>query len=938
MGGSVTLTPKGRRALRHRHKLKLTLRVVSCLPRSGLRLMSVLAALTLTAILLTAPAAGAAQGEFGFASFESPVTDQTGAIETQAGAHPYEITTSFSLPIGPNGLPPGDLKDLNVELPAGFVGNPTAAAKCTVAQLDVNRCSPAAQVGVVSAQVSNVGFESVPLYNMTSPTGRPAMLAANVVFLNLYIEASVRTGDDYGLTASVRNLTSDYSLDSSTVTIWGVPADSSHDAERLCEDGSKGCAAGIPPKPFLTDPTSCVGVQTITARMDSWQSQGAWAEAKALPFGEGVTGCGGLNFDPQITARPTASAADSPSGLTVDLHVPQNENPDGLAEADLKNVAVTLPEGVTVNPAAAGGLEGCSPAQVELKGPEPAHCPDASKIGMVEVETPLLEHVLPGAVYVARQSENPFGSLLAIYIAVDDPRTGVVVKLAGKVSPDPQTGRLTTTFEDDPQLPFEDLRLTLFGGPLGPLRTPTSCGTFTTTTDLTPWTSPAGADVTPADRFFSITSGPGGAPCGPQGFAPSLTAGTTNNQAGGFSPFTLTLSRQDGEQTLSTVVTKMPPGLAGMLSKVALCDEVQANVGSCPATSQIGHVTASAGAGPDPLFIPQAGKPQDPVYLTGPYKGAPFGLSIVVPAEAGPFNLDEGGHPVVVRARIEIDPHTAQVSVLSDPMPTILQGIPLDLRTVNVTIDREGFIFNPTDCKPLSVGGTITSTQGSSTAVSSRFQAANCAGLPFKPSFSVLTHAAHSRANGEYLHVVVRSGAGQANIARVHVALPKQLPSRLSTLKLACSEAQFAANPAGCPAGSFVGTAAARTPVLPVPLTGPAIFVSHGGAAFPDLDVVLQGDGVTVILTGNTFINKAGITTSTFATVPDVPVRRFDLLLPAGPHSALSGNGNLCKGKLLMPTTIAGQSGAVVTRKTRIAVSGCPKHRKARKARHRRGG
>jgi hypothetical protein len=408
-----------------------------------------------------------------------------------------------------------------------------------------------------------------------------------------------------------------------------------------------------------------------------------------------------------------------------------------------------------------------------------------------------------------------------------------------------------------------------------------------------------------------------------------LTAGVSNLQAGSFSPFTTTVSRSDADEPLSRVAVHLPPGLLGRLAAVTPCGEPAAAEGECGPQSLIGHTTITVGVGSNPYTISGG-----PVYITGPYEGAPYGLSIAQPAKAGPLDLGTGRCDcVVVRARIEVDPHTAAISVTSDPLPTILQGIPVDLRFVNLTTDTPGFTSNPTNCSPLRVTAIATSVQGAVGEPSVPFEVANCATLPFRPSFAVRTQAKASKANGAALTVSLKSSAGQANIAKVRVALPRQLPSRLAALQKACVAAVFDANPASCPAASIAGSAIALTPVLKAPLQGPAYLVSHGGAAFPDLEIVLQAEGVTLILDGQTAITK-GITTSTFASVPDAPVSSFTLTLPEGPHSALAAHGNLCKAKLLMPTTITGQNGAVMRQSTRVAVSGCPKHKHT--ARHRR--
>lgn len=873
----------------------------------------------LLAVLMACAAPAAAQAAFGVQSFEGSWLNAEGSADTLAGSHPASVTVGFEFSTTQSSTgatePEGNAKDIEVELPAGLIGNPAAIPHCTQAEMFQSaspECPADSQIGTEKLVFSAPPGPTEPVYNMVPPPGVPAEFAFKFSTTVVPIIASVRTGGDYGITLHIDSAsTQAVSLYKSSTTFWGVPAEYN--------------GGGGAPTPFLTLPTSCTGPLTTTLRADSWQEPGHYATASFLTqnaSGEpaGMSGCENLEFKPSIDVQPDTGAADSPTGLDVELKVPQSEATAGLAAANLKDAKVELPAGMAVNPAVAAGLVGCpleGSEGVNLHSAAPAACPNASKIGTVSIKTPLLEEELTGGVYVAQQGNlpglgsNPFGSLLAMYVVAEG--SGVSIKLAGKIEAEPLTGKLTTTFDENPQLPFSDLKLDLFDGQNAALSTP-SCGTYSASAALTSYSSAEAVSV--PSPPFTVSSG-----CG-KGFAPSLAAGSINPQAGASSPFTLTLKRNDTEQEFSTVAVKMPKGLAGLISQVPLCSEAQANAGNCPDASKIGHVAVQAGVGSEPVTLPEAGRQEDPVYLTGPYKGAPFGLSIVVHPEAGPFNLEEG-HPVVVRAQIAVDPSTAQVSVVSDPMPTILQGIPLDVKAINVTIDREGFMFNPTSCEPMSLTGTIGSAQGASEAVSSRFQAGDCAALPFKPSFAADTHANHTKANGEYLHVLVKSGAGQANIAKMHVTLPKKLPSRLSTLKLACPAAQFAKDPAGCPSGAFVGTVTAHTPVLPVPLQGSALFVSHGGAGFPNLDFVMQGDGVSIDLVGETFISKQGITTSTFNSLPDMPISSFELTLPTGPHSVLAGNGDFCAAPLYMPTTITGQNGAIVNQKTQISVSGC---------------
>jgi hypothetical protein len=851
---------------------------------------------------------------FALEDFEQLLLSNEGSRDTQAGSHPYELVTSFSLtnlgrPREGEVPPTGEAKNLEIELPSGLVGNPSATPKCPRTLFDLGRrvnaepsCSRDTQVGTIALTVENpFTVFVIPVYNVEPPTGVAAQFGFAFQSRAGLIDFGVRTGEGYAVKAVLNNAYQ-LSLLHAYLTLWGVP-------------GEHGTSAPVGAS-LLTNPTSCGVPLAATVSMNSWEEPSNVLSGLVYPWTDGIGnqleigGCEKLNFTPSVEVRPTTSATSTPTGLEVNIKVPQDERPEALAEADLKKAIVTLPAGVTVSPSAANGRQVCTPTQIGLDNSEQPTCPDAAKIGSVEVLTPLLEDPLTGSVYLAQQEENPFESLLAIYLVAEG--SGVVIKLAGHVEANPATGQLTTTFDENPQLPFSELKLRFFGGPRAALMTPATCGSYTPSAQLAGWN---GTVVVPPIAGFSVSAG-----CS-HGFSPSMTAGTTNNEAGAYAPFSASVTRPDGDQLLGAVSARAPPGVLGMLSQVPLCGEPQADEGLCSAASLIGHVTVVAGPGPFPVTV-GGGK----VFLTGPYRRGPFGLSIVVPAVAGPFNLGNA----VVRAALYVDPHTGQATVVSDPLPTIMQGIPLQVRAVDVDLDRSGFLFNPTNCAPLAVTGTISSTEGASVAVSSRFQAADCASLAFAPGFTVSTQGATSKAKGASLDVKVTSGAKQANIAKVRVSLPKQLPSRLTTLQKACPEPTFAQNPGACSAASVVGSAKAVTPVLSVPLRGPAYLVSHGGVAFPDLVVVLQGEGVRLDLVGNTAIVK-GITTSMFASVPDAPISSFELVLPEGAHSALAtdlpvkSHSSLCGSKLVMPTTLVGQNGAQSIHSVKIAVTGCPK-------------
>jgi hypothetical protein len=917
---------------------------------------------------------GGAPAGFGAEDYEMSPEEEGGAPTTQAGAHMFQLTTTFTLnqAVEASGqtVPAGGLaKDLHFKLPPGLIGNATAIVQCSLKDFLTpvggahNKCSPQTAVGVAMITVSGVNGSrlsefTVPVFNIAPAVGEPARFGFFLLRAPVILDTKLRTGEDYGVTVDVTNITQTAAFLRNEVAFWGVPGDARHDSQRgwgcLLDENNPAAEPCNPleevhPLPLLSMPTSCTGPLQTSVEAASWTQQESFQTFGSTQPMPSMDGCNRLPFSPSIKVTPDGTAGSTPTGLTVDEHVPQETvlSGSGLAESDVKGLSATLPVGVALNPAAADGLEACSESQIGLQNDNPPSCPDASKVATVKIKTPLVPNALEGAAYLATQNQNPFGSLVGLYVYAEDPIAGVSAKAAGEVLEDPVTGQLTAHFEHDPlfegglvssqflpQVPFEDVELHFFGGDRAPLSTPALCGAYTTTGTFAPW---AENGTTESASTFNITTGPNGSPChNPLPFNPALTAGTTSIQAGGFSPFTMTMSRPDGSQNLTAIKLKMPPGLLGTLATVKLCPQAQANAGTCGPESLIGHTTVSVGVGGDPFTV-TGGQ----VFITEGYGGAPYGLSIVNPAKAGPFDLGK----VIVRAKIEVDPITAVLTVTTDStgpykIPTILDGIPLQIQHVNVSIDRPGFTFNPTNCSPLQIGGSLTSDQGAVQALSVPFQITNCAVLAFKPKLTAKTNGKTSRANGASLSVKLTYPAGpyDANISKVKVDLPKQLPSRLTTLQKACPAKTFEANPAACPSASIVGHAKATTPVLPVGLEGPAYFVSHGGEEFPQLIIVLQGYGTTVHLVGSTFISKTGITSSTFKQVPDVPVGTFELTLPQGKFSALAANGNLCTAKkLAMPTLFIAQNGATIHTTTPIVPTGCAKHAKAKhKVKHKR--
>ncbi len=912
-----------------------------------------------------APAFGPEEGTFTLVPEE-----EGGGVDVQAGSHPYQLTTTFDLnQTADPARPPALARNLHFNLPPGLIGNATLLPQCS--DLDFrhvvvggyeNLCPPDTVVGVATVTINEplaVGLstQAVPLFNLIPEKGEPARFGFEAASAPVTLDTAVRSGSDYGISVSVSNITELVNFISSTVTFWGVPGDQSHDSARgwsclVSGHWTQPPSRNLPcqstsqssPDPFLTMPSSCSLPFSASVSGESWPTPASPETFAQTPytltdaFGRSlsVSGCNRLSFSPAIEVQPDVQSASTPTGLSVHVRVPQevSHGANGLASSSIKDTTVALPEGVVTDPSGADGLAACGESEVgfqqiapdatDLFSPGASFCPDAAKIGTAEFKVPVIEHPLKGSIYLATQNQNPFGSLIALYIVAEDEQSGVLVKLAGEAKLNEATGQITTTFKNAPQAPLEEATFSFFGGDRAPLATPPRCGDYTTQASFTPWseTQPVSASST-----FQIKTGPNGGPCpGTLPFAPTLDAGMSNIQAGAFSPLSTTISRADGNQDIQTVQLHMPPGLSGVLSGIPLCPEAQANAGSCGAASEIGKTVVSVGLGGDPFSV-TGGR----VFLTQGYKGAPFGLSIVNPAKAGPFDLGK----VIVRAKIEVDPLTAALTVTTDPIPHVLQGIPLQIKHVNVTIDRPGFTFNPTNCSPFTMTGTIASVEGASAPVQTPFQITNCAALKFAPKFSASTAGKTSKAKGASLSVKITYPSGPfgtyANVAKAKVSLPKQLPSRLTTLQKACTAAVFAQSPANCPAASIVGHVKVITPIVPVPLEGPAYFVSHGGEAFPDLTIVLKGYGITVELVGSTQI-KNGVTTTTFKATPDAPFKSFELNFPQGSNSALAANADLCSSKLTMPTELTAQNGQVFKQETQIKVGGCitPKQRLAK--------
>ena len=1211
------------------------------LRRRSRSLAPIVLALVFFALL---PPALARAEVFGIEGFSSPLGEGESPL-TQAGAHPEALTTTLYFnhtvlseaeeDVGEGPIPievdrSSTPRTAEVNLPRGVIVDPMATpTRCTNEQLLATACPLTSAVGVLYASLAGFPYRVTgALYNMVASAGSPGQFAANLVGLGytVTIDGRVRSDGDYGLSGRVSEIVPTYPVFATKVTLWGDPADPSHDSERgECakaprtekEAGTRVSCPIVPPEErsdvaFLTMPGSCSAQPLISsASVESWAAPEE--PVRALYSQPPLTGCSKVDFEPTIDSQPQTAAADSPAGLRFDLHVPQENTLGHLSTANVRDVSVTLPAGMSVNPSSAGALAACSEAQVGLQpssdetqaitlqapaqgftlsfggvqtpalapaatGPEvqaalealpaigagsvhvteasggwevhfsgalehrqvplmtgeasddasdhvdvqgiggtftlsfkghstgplpfyataqlvrselfklpglegnvdvtgggvaniytgardaftvifdgaragkevpaltatsaltgpgagvsvtatptgtvalavavseeggqlrfservenPANedlaeatiCPAASKLGTVEATTPLLppegckersktlqecereeeEEIeqegprkgqslkektpITGSIYLAKPLENPFpseghpgGSLLAVYLVLEDPERGVIVKLAGHVevgepggSNGLQPGQLRTTFAENPELPVEDIKLDLFGGTRAAFTTPATCGTYTTESVLEPWShqTPAGEEPGTPDAFpssaFQVTEAPGGGPCAPTAAqepnTPRFQVGSVTPTAGAYSAIVARVSREDGSQEFSQIIGTTPPGFTAKIAGVEQCSDAQIAQAeqrsqldegaleqatpSCPESSKIGTVTVGVGSGV-PLYVSGS------AYLAGPYKGAPFSAVFITPAVAGPFDLGT----VVVRAGLYINPSNAQVTLKADPLPQYLHGIPTEIRSISLDVNRPEFTLNPTSCAPMTVTGEEISTIAATALMSDRFQVEGCEHLPFAPKLTASVTGQASKADGTSFDVKIGSaGIGQANIHKVDLTIPVALPSRLSTLQKACLAATFEADPAACPEGSVIGSATVHTPLLNSALTGPAYIVSHGGAAFPDVEFVLQGEGITVILDGLTQI-KNGVTYSKFETAPDTPFTSFETELPAGPHGILGANVpesehlSLCNANLAMPTEITAQNGAVIRETTQITPTGCP--------------
>jgi len=904
----------------------------------------------------------------------------------------FNQTFMFETKGAPEFLPsvPALVKNIDTTLPPGLVGNTNTSIipQCsdvdfsTVFEGNYDECPADTAVGVAVVTFKSPGIntgyetESIPVFNLVPAPGEPARFGFEFTKVPVTLGTSLQTGKGYAVEVLSKNTSELAEVLSAVVTVWGVPGAASHEEERgwqclgggwryyaapkhpKCEE-----AGPQPATPYLTLPTTCGKALETSLQVESWlpRTKPEPVEAPKSPT-ETLEGCAGLPFNPSIEVQAEQHDASTPTGLKVVVDVPQASTLEptleetGKAENNVKETTVTLPPGVLANAGLALGLKACESKAIGFELPEEegtlnaqlendmfsaaaASCPEASKIGNVKIVAPLIKEPLTGSVYLAQQDTSPFKSPLVLYLIAEAKESGVRVKLAGEVKINQETGQETSTFRGTPPVPFEKLELTLPNEEEGRAAnsTPPRCGQYPTKAALTTYSEEGEtpATTTPASsnpEGFEITHGAGGSPCPPSApapldFTPSFKGGSADTQAAAFTPFSVTIGHADGQQALETIDMELPPGLAALLSEVTLCTEAQAEADACPAESLVGHTISVSGLGDKVVEL------EGQLYLTGAlsanskHGAGPFGLLAVTEAKVGPFNLGD----VNVFSTINVNATTAAAIVNSSQIPQFVKGVPVQLKELHVVVERPGgkpFQFNPTNCEELHTTGKLTGYEGTSSPISGPFFASNCASLPFAPKLSAMVVGQGSKTNGTTFAVTVESpGLGQANIHKVDLTIPSVLPSRLTTIQKACVAAVFEVNPASCDEGSVIGEGIVHTPVFKNPLRGPAYLVSRG-AEFPDVEFVLQGEGVKILLDGKTYIH-AGITYSKFETAPDAPFTKFETIFPAGPHSALTPsvpeteNFNLCRQHISLPTEITGQNGAFISQTTPVTITGC---------------
>jgi hypothetical protein len=858
-------------------------------------------AFALSCLAVTPPAAVAS---FGIETFAVSARNADGTIDEQAASHPFLLDVHLAMNRDQSGEPEGSTHTIELDLPPGLVGNALAVPRCSHERFLSDTCAGSTQVGTLHGVIGGVlpGDLQVdrPIYNLAASTGHAASFGALVNGESIVQQINLASGEPGAPIRISTILPAEPTIVDLHEEIWGVPADPAHNSERTCKGADDqlagGCVLG-PEQPLLTLPASCGGPIRTTVVASSYDLPPLTAAATAYSLDAGgnpgpLVGCEGVPFDPRLTVA-TEGLALAPSALGIGIEVPQHESVDVTPTAPLAGVEIALPAGLALNPSAGSWLAGCAPGEIGLEtapgatraafAEGPAHCPPASRVGTVKLRTPLIDHQLEGSIYLATPGANPFGARYAIYLALEDEATGIAMKIPARLEADSVDGRLTAVVPALPSLPFSKLELEFSGGPQAPLVDPPSCGRYSTEATFTPTTAPF-APIATKSSSFTVSSSAFGAPCPPpeaqRNAAPSFRAGTEAPRAGGNSPLVIHFSREAGEQHFGSFDLTLPPGLV-------------ADLGSVPVGAAVGSVRVDAGLG-SPLAL------DGTAYLGGPYEGAPYSLEIVVPAQVGPFDLGT----IVERAALEVDPTTAQVTVRSDPLPQILAGVPLELRSLTLDLDRPGFVRNPTSCEPMAIMGSATTSLGQMAPLAARFQVGDCAKLQFRPKLGLRFSGALGRNGHPALRAVLSGNPQGAALASVGFSLPADELLDLRHLRGLCPRGVA---PSSCPSDSRLGTLRLESPFLDGPVEGP-VYIRVPSHRLPDFTAELRSGRLRFVLNGRATSSKGRFGVR-FESLPDIPLSKAVLSLPGGRGGIVVNSRSLCSGPGTVTATTSAHNG-----------------------------
>ena len=819
----------------------------------------------------------AAAAEFGVVpgSLSIEALNAAGEPETRAGSHPDRLVVAFELTVEGTGT---GVRDVRIELPPGLGGNPTATPTCPRDVFDQvalgGNCTMETRIGRATIDARGFGEQTTPIFNVEPLADQLGLFGVNLL-AKMPISLRLRP-DDFGLTVEQSDLQQSLTLKTLRIELWGVPRDHQEGAE-------------APRRSLLTLPTVCGEPLAVTLQARSWLPGASWQSASAVSK-DTIDHCENLRFEPRMGFEVASPAAGTPTGVDVDVVVPQNPDPDGLDPLQTKQVRIALPAGMSLSPAAAAGRVACSEAQLGLGTAVREACPPASRVGTVELDGPQLRTPIGGNVFIGEEAP---GDRFRLFVAARG--LGVEAKLAGSLHPDSESGRLIAVLDDLPRAAFSKISLRFDDGPKALLVSPLSCGPATATARFEPYGG--GASVDTADTA-TIGAGPAAPGCSSPSFSPSLVAGSSG-RAGRPTSFYVTLRRADGEQSPERFRIGFPPGLSAELGSVEPCELPAGTAGECPASSRIGSAVAEIGSGPQPAAM------RGSVFLTGPYRRAPFGLLMSFPATLGPFDLGT----VTIRSALRVDSRTGRVTVETDAMPQSIEGIPIRFQTIGLDLDRPGFMRNPTSCEPSAVTATIRSTTGLEAQPTSPFFLRGCSSLAFRPRLGLaLTDVSQMHRRGHPgLQIDVRSQSGGTNLRSADVALPKLVgfdPSRLTEI---CARQD--ATEAACPEGSMVGVARARTPLVDEGLRGSIYVVQPKGTGLPDLWTILRGSGLQLSVRSRVVVQDGRLHTKLVG-LPDAPLSSFRMRFASGKRSVLSLNRNPCERNGHATVALEGQNRA----------------------------